>query len=823
MNISPVHLTEIASLTGAKILYPENDFIISHLITDSRTVINPASSLFIAIKGERHDGHKYIWELYEKGIRCFLVSNKDINFSEFSEANFLMADDSLVAVQKWAASHRRKFSYPVVAITGSNGKTIVKEWLFQLLRNEYSIVRSPKSYNSQLGVPLSVLQMNEQHTLALFEAGISQRGEMKKLGEILKPDIGLFITLTQAHSENFKSESEKAAEKAVLFSDSDVIIFNADSDEIEKAVMNKNAAIKLSVGHQRLADLLVRSVIPVKNGTEVHLQRSGIDFTLTIPFFDRASVEDALLCVAMMMHLNYDILTIQSRISALNAVEMRLEILNGINHCTIISDVYNSDLSSLRISLDLLNQQKQTTGKTLILSDILQEKMPPEELYARVADLIKEKNINRFIGIGPMVSANALLFGNTSEFYASTADFIHHFQERNFSNEAVLVKGARKFELEKVIELLQQKVHETVLEINLNAVAHNFNYYRSLLFPNTKIMAMVKAFSYGSGVFEIANILEYNRADYLAVAYADEGADLRRNGISLPVMVMNPEKNAFSVLTERRLEPEIYSFKLLNEFTDYLQNKGIKNYPVHIKVDTGMHRLGFLPEEWNELANELALHKEIKVVSVFSHLAVSEDKNFDQFTTEQATMLKKAEELIRKSVGYDFMIHLVNSSGITRFPKYHFDMVRLGIGLYGVGTDERENKKLQFTMRMRTVVSQIKVIPKGETIGYGRKGQARETMKIAVLPVGYADGFSRKLGNGEGKVKIAEKWFTTIGNVCMDMIMVNITGGNVKEGDQVIIFDDQQSLTEMAHAMETIPYEVLTSVSPRVKRVYYRE
>jgi alanine racemase len=823
MNISPILLSEIARLTDAKIVQPKNECFISHLITDSRTVINPADSLFIAMKGERHDGHNYIEELYTKGIRCFLISKADIDFSKYSKAVFLITDNTLLAVQKWAATHRRKFSYPVIAITGSNGKTIVKEWLFQLLRNEYSVVRSPKSYNSQLGVPLSVLQMNEQHTLAVFEAGISQPGEMSKLEEILKPDIGIFITLTQAHSENFKSEDEKASEKAVLFTQSEVIIFNADNDEIEKAVLQKNAAVKFSVGHQRLANLLVRSVMPVKNGTEVQLQRNGTDFTLIIPFFDRASVEDALLCAAMMMHFGYDVTTIQTRILLLNAVEMRLEMLNGINNCTVISDVYNSDFSSLRISLDLLNQQKQTSGKTLILSDILQEKTPSEELYARVADLLREKNINRFIGIGPAVSSFASLFGDTSEFYASTADFIHHYHERNFWNEAVLVKGARKFELEKVIELLQQKVHETVLEINLNAIAHNFNYYRSLLFPNTKIMAMVKAFSYGSGSFEIANILEYNRADYLAVAYADEGADLRRSGITLPVMVMNPEKNAFSVLTERRLEPEIYSVKILNEFTEFLRDKGIRNYPVHIKVDTGMHRLGFLPEEWNELANKLSLSQEIKVVSVFSHLAVSEDKNFDHYTTEQATLLKKAEEIIRHAIEYDFMIHLVNSSGITRFPKYHFDMVRLGIGLYGVGTDEKENKKLQFTMRMRTVVSQIKEIPKGETIGYGRKGQAREAMKIAVLPIGYADGFSRKLGNGEGKVKIGDNWYNTIGNVCMDMIMIDITGGNVREGDQVIIFDDQQNLKEMAHAMETIPYEVLTSVSPRVKRAYFRE
>lgn len=823
MNITSALVSKVVALTEAEWIQKSNDILISQIITDSRTVFAPETSIFIAIKGERHDGHQFIEELYRRGIRNFLISDSKIDFSKYPDANFLKVENSLVALQKWASSHREQYNFPVIAITGSNGKTIVKEWLFQLLRNEYTIVRSPKSYNSQLGVPLSVLQMNETHSLGIFEAGISFPKEMEKLATILKPDLGIFTTLTNAHSENFDSEESKAKEKSKLFSTSDTIIFNADNDQIEKSILTLSAKNKISVGHQRLASLLVEEVIPSASGTTVNLKYKSENFKIQIPFFDRASVEDALLCVGVMLNFEYKIPVIQDRISSLGAVEMRLEMINGINNCTIISDVYNSDISSLGISLDLLNQQKQVSRKTIILSDILQEKMSPQELYGKVSEMLKEKNISRFIGIGTVISAYENLFPENSEFYSSTSDFLQKLQLNNFQNEAILIKGARKFELEKITERLQQKVHETVLEINLNAVAHNLNHYRSQLFPNTKIMAMVKAFSYGSGSFEIANILEYNRADYLAVAYADEGADLRNNGITLPIMVMNPEKNGFALLIEKELEPEIYSLKILNDFISYLQSRGIKNYPVHIKIDTGMHRLGFMPNEWNTLSDIIKNSSEIKIVSVFSHLAGSEDQNIDSFTNEQASKLQNACEIIKSSTGYDFIVHLLNSSGITRFPKYHFNMVRLGIGLYGVGFDEKENKKLQFTMRMRTVVSQIKTIPKGETIGYGRKGVANKELQIAILPIGYADGFSRKLGNGNGEVNIKGKNYPVIGNVCMDMIMVDVTGGNLEEGDQVIIFDDQQSLLSLASSMETIPYEVLTSVSSRVKRVYYKE
>lgn len=823
MNITSTLVSKVVALTEAEWIQKSNDILISQIITDSRTVFAPETSIFIAIKGERHDGHQFIEELYRRGIRNFLISDSKIDFSKYPDANFLKVENSLVALQKWASSHREQYNFPVIAITGSNGKTIVKEWLFQLLRNEYTIVRSPKSYNSQLGVPLSVLQMNETHSLGIFEAGISFPKEMEKLATILKPDIGIFTTLTNAHSENFDSEESKAKEKSKLFSTSDTIIFNADNDQIEKSILNLSAKNKISVGHQRLASLLVEEVIPSASGTTVNLKYKSENFKIQIPFFDRASVEDALLCVGVMLNFEYKIPVIQDRISSLGAVEMRLEMINGINNCTIISDVYNSDISSLGISLDLLNQQKQVSRKTIILSDILQEKMSPQELYGKVSEMLKEKNISRFIGIGTVISAYENLFPENSEFYSSTSDFLQKLQLNNFQNEAILIKGARKFELEKITERLQQKVHETVLEINLNAVAYNLNHYRSQLFPNTKIMAMVKAFSYGSGSFEIANILEYNRADYLAVAYADEGADLRNNGITLPIMVMNPEKNGFALLIEKELEPEIYSLKILNDFISYLQSRGIKNYPVHIKIDTGMHRLGFMPNEWNVLSDIIKNSSEIKIVSVFSHLAGSEDQNIDSFTNEQASKLQKACEIIKSATGYDFIVHLLNSSGITRFPKYHFNMVRLGIGLYGVGFDEKENKKLQFTLRMRTVVSQIKTIPKGETIGYGRKGVANKELQIAILPIGYADGFSRKLGNGNGEVNIKGKKYPVIGNVCMDMIMVDVTGGNLEEGDQVIIFDDQQSLFSLASSMETIPYEVLTSVSSRVKRVYYKE
>lgn len=823
MKIHSSPISEIASITQSEWLLKGTDVSISQIITDSRTVFSSENALFIAIKGEQHDGHLFIRDLYEKGIRNFIISNKNVEYQQLKDSNVLFVDDSIFALQKWATVHRNKFKYPVIAITGSNGKTIVKEWLFQLLREDFSIVRSPKSFNSQLGVPLSILQMEESNNLAIFEAGISKMGEMQRLEEMIRPTHGIFTTITNAHSENFSSEEEKASEKVKLFSNCTEIVFNVDNDRVEKAVNKLSIKEKISVGHQRLASLLIGKVTPFQLGNKVQLTWEEASFELEIPFFDRASIEDAVLCVAMMLQLNYDIKVIKERVARLAAIEMRLEMISGINQCTIINDVYNSDLSSLEISLDLLNQQKQHQTKTVVLSDFAQEKLSPMELYTLVAKLIRHKNIHRFIGIGSVISSYANLFAPNSEFYHSTEEFILNFRENDYQNEAILVKGARKFSLERIIEKFQQKVHETVLEINLNAIAHNLNYYRSLLYPNIKIMAMVKAFSYGSGTYEIANILEYNRADYLAVAYADEGVDLRKNGITLPIMVMNPEKQAFDILVAHELEPEMYSMKILKEFQQFLHQKGIKNYPIHLKLDTGMHRLGFMPNEFSDLISFLKQTEEFNVVSLFSHLAASEDKNFDPFTVEQASHLTEAARKLKKELNQNFLIHLVNSSGINRFPKYHFDMVRLGIGLYGIGSDEKENKKLQFTMRLRTVVSQVKTIAKGETVGYGRKGKAENEMTIAILPIGYADGFSRMLGNGNGKVKINGNWFYVIGNVCMDMIMIDVTGAKVNEGDEAIIFDDQESIKELASAMETISYEVLTSVSPRVKRVYYRE
>lgn len=805
------------------------DCLIKELLIDSRKINNPSTSLFFAIKGDRHDGHDYIQDLYEKGVRNFVVSSLPQNEAQFDHANFIFVKDTLAELQLLCANHRRQYKIPVIGITGSNGKTIVKEWLYQLMHNDKNIVRSPKSFNSQVGVPLSVWQMNEEHTLGVFEAGISKPQEMKLLEQIIQPTIGIITNIGQAHDENFENQKQKVDEKLKLFSHAEVIIYCKDYLLVHEEITNNKALkeIKGFTWSKKLrADLLIGRIS--KNATDTEIQ--GVyknDFiSISIPLTDEASIENAIHCWATLLYLGYEQAVIAERMRFLSPVAMRLELKEGINNCSIINDSYNSDLSSLSIALDFLNQQKQHPKKTLVLSDILQSGQNREVLYKEVAELVHKKGVARLIGIGGGISSQQHQFNVEKSFYPSTADFLKQFNNSFFNNETVLLKGARVFGFEAITTIIQQKAHETVLEINLNSIVHNLNYYRSKLKSDTKIMAMVKAFSYGSGSFEIANVMQFHRVDYLAVAYADEGIELRKSGITMPIMVMNPEEQSYDAMIQYNLEPEIYSLRVFGLFEETIKRSDKKNdkpISIHIKLDTGMHRLGFDDNELNELIVRIKNNKYLTVRSVFSHLAGTDEPEHDEFTRQQIKKFNEMSEMIRSHFSYPIMKHILNSAGISRFPDAQFDMVRLGIGLYGIGANAIEQTQLQNVSTLKTSISQIKNIPANETIGYSRKGVATRDIQIATVPIGYADGLSRKLSNGKGKMMVKGKPAPIIGNVCMDMCMIDITDIHANEQDEVIVFGDAYPIAEIAKDVGTIPYEILTNVSRRVKRVYYQE
>ncbi|HXB13176.1 MAG TPA: bifunctional UDP-N-acetylmuramoyl-tripeptide:D-alanyl-D-alanine ligase/alanine racemase, partial [Bacteroidia bacterium] len=717
------------------------------------------------------------------------------------------------------------FKYPVLAITGSNGKTIVKEWLYQLLSPDKNIVRSPRSYNSQVGVPLSVWQMDSTNDLGIFEAGISLPDEMEKLEPIIKPTIGIFTNIGEAHSINFSDVGQKAKEKLKLFKAVQALIYCGDHKEIDDAIKSSLKNVSLfSWSEKEGADIWIKSVKKSESGAEINAVYKGKEVSVSIPFKDEASVENAIHCMAYMLCTGYDAAIISERMNKLQPVAMRMEMIKGMNDCTIINDVYNSDLNSLSVALDFLNQQKQHEQKTIILSDIIQSGADEKELYTRVAEVIKAKKPSKLIGVGEAISRYAGLFDMEKHFFRNTEDFLNHINNFVFHNETILLKGARNFEFEKISRLLQYKAHETVLQINLDALIHNLNYFRSAIKPSTKIMAMVKAFSYGSGSFEIANVLQYHKADYLAVAYADEGVELRRAGISLPIMVMSPEPGSFDSMIRYQLEPEVFSFRTLQMLTNAIKRNSVTQpLPIHIKLDTGMHRLGFNPEDMEQLIELIKANSQIKVASLFSHLAASDAEQHKDFTLLQVTRFKEMSDKIMKAFTYPIMRHILNSAGIVRYPAAQFDMVRLGIGLYGVGVGENEQKKLENVSSLKTTISQIHHLKKSETIGYNRRGVLQNDAVIATVAIGYADGFGRELGNGKGGMWVRGKYVPIVGDVCMDMCMIDITGTNAQEGDEAIVFDNIAALLQMAKNMNTIPYEVLTSLSPRVKRIYVHE
>lgn len=801
-----------------------NQNVISTIAIDSRNIKNSSNCLFVAIVGTRNNGHQFIQQLYDEGIRNFLISDKKYFNESFKDCNFLFVKDTLIALQLLAKKHRERFNFPVVGITGSNGKTIVKEWLFQLLKDDYNIVKSPKSYNSQVGVPLSVWQINENNTLGIFEAGISLPNEMKNLAKVIQPSIGIFTNIGEAHAENFINLEQKIEEKLKLFEHVQHLIYCKDYESLHAAI--KKSAIAqngnlFTWSKKNSADLLIVKINKVKLETEIQGIFKNDFIKINIPFVDDASIENAIQCWSLMLFLGYDEEVIAQRMHYLSPVAMRLELKQGINNCSIINDSYNSDIGSLAIALDFLNQQNQHNNKSLILSDILQSGKEEEKLYAEVASLIKTKGITKIIGIGEALQKNKHLFHFQQEFYNSTDDFLKHFSANKFKDETILLKGARTFKFEQISKLLQQKAHQTILEINLSALVQNINYYRSQLNQGTKIMAMVKAFSYGSGSFEIANVLQYNRVDYLAVAYADEGVELRKAGITLPIMVMSPEIQSFDNIVKYNLEPEIYSFKVLKEFVDAVNHLKKDKIAVHIKLDTGMHRLGFEEKEIHELCVRLKNSNAITVKSVFSHLVASDEIEHDDFTKHQISTYKAMCQIIENHLGYQFLRHILNSAGALRFKEEQFDMVRLGIGMHGFSSVN--NTAFIPTVQLKTVISQIKNIPVGDSVGYSRKGITTKNTKIATVPIGYADGYSRKLGNGVGAMLINGKLAPTIGNICMDMTMLDITDIEADEGDEVIVFGDGYSIHELAKAAGTIAYEVLTNMSSRIKRVYYQE
>ena len=817
-------IQEIAELAGCS-FSGDGSVRIRNLATDSRVLAHPSDTLFFALVGIRHNGHAFLPDLYKNGVHCFVVS-EPIREADFPGACFLYAQDTLEALQKLAAGHRRRFSLPVVAITGSNGKTIVKEWIFQALHRDKDMLCSPKSYNSQVGVPLSVWPLRTEHTLAVFEAGISKPGEMAKLEAILRPDYGIFTHLGEAHQENFDSLAQKAYEKSRLFQGCSHLIYCIDDAILRELFAGPEFEKKRHVAWSKQKNGAPLSILPTpdpRGGTLLQVDSECLRFSVRIPFSDAASIENASHVIALLYELGYPPAAISERMAGLHSVEMRLEQKQGINGSTLVNDSYNSDLGSLAIALDFLNLQHQHLTKTLILSDILQSGRDPEQLYSEVATLVETKNISHLIGIGSDISAQAPLFRDNAQFFPSTRHFLEQLHPADFANQAILIKGSRVFRFEQIVAALEEKVHETVLEINLDAMVDNLNHFRSLLHPETKVTAMVKAFSYGSGSYEIANVLQYHRVDYLAVAFADEGKLLREKGITVPIMVMNPEAGSFEQLLQYRLEPEIFSFATLVAFLASVRMHKLRDYPIHVKLDTGMHRLGFQPADLPRLMEMLTeASPDLQTVSLFSHLAGADDSRFDDFTREQIARFETMSRQIMEGLGRtDILRHILNSAGIERFAEAQFDMVRLGIGLYGMSATA--SPVLRQISTLKSVILQIREVEAGESVGYSRNYIPTVKERIGVVAVGYADGLRRSLGNRVGKVMVDNRLVPIVGNICMDMCMVNLTGVEAREGDEVLFFGPEYPITHMAEQLGTIAYEVLTSIAPRVKRVYFRE
>lgn len=807
-----LQFSQLKNITQGTVIQLAVDRPVQDIIMDSRKAIVHEGSVFFAIKGKHSDGHTYIDSLYKSGVRQFIIEDP-VSFNQYPEANFIQVNSSVEALQKIVATYREKFSIPVIGITGSNGKTIVKEWLYQLLARHYTIVKNPGSYNSQTGVPLSVWQMQPYHTLGIFEAGISQPGEMEKLEAIIKPTIGVFTTLGTAHDENFQSDKQKIEEKARLFAHVEALICCADQQVLFNQL--KASGIPLvSWGFSPAADV---KIVQHENSFSVNWKAQN--FTVSLPFSDPASVENAFHCLTILLYLGTDISTIVHGLRSLRAVPMRLELKEGINQNQLIDDAYNNDLGGLQLGLDLLMNQKQKLRKTLILSDILQSGMDENKLTDKVAQLINGNGVDKFIGIGSVLSRYKSKIKTDAYFYSSTEEFLNTLNPDFFSHEIILIKGARVFEFERIVNRLQRKVHGTVMEVDLSALVYNLNYFKSKLKPATKLMVMVKALAYGSGSIEVANVLQYHKVDYLGVAYADEGVELRKHNINIPVMVMNPTEEGFHAMINFNLEPEVYSITILTSFISFLNGR---SWTIHIKIDTGMHRLGFDESAVPELISMLLSNPAVRVASVFTHLSGSDEARLDDFSHKQVKLFRELAAKISEAIGYSPMLHALNTPGILRFPAYQFDMVRLGIGLYGVDPTA-EKHTLKPVNTLKTLISQVRTVKAGETIGYGRAGKAINDMQIGTIAIGYADGYNRAFSRGVGEVLVNGKRAPVVGNVCMDMTMIDLTGISAQEGDEVMVFGPGLGVEELAAKINTIPYEILTNTSERVKRIFVTE
>ncbi|MEE1232315.1 MAG: bifunctional UDP-N-acetylmuramoyl-tripeptide:D-alanyl-D-alanine ligase/alanine racemase [Phocaeicola sp.] len=817
------NIEEIASIMGATRVGTTPAHV-DWILTDSRSLCFPEETLFFALKTKRNDGHKYIYDLYTRGVRNFVVSDLPEKASEYKDANFLVLDRPLKGLQKLATHHREQFQVPVVGITGSNGKTIVKEWLYQLLSPERVITRSPRSYNSQIGVPLSIWLMNEHTELGIFEAGISEMGEMEALKPIIQPTIGILTNIGGAHQENFSSVVDKCMEKLLLFKDCDVVIYDGDNEVISSCV-TKSLFTAREIAWSRKDNerpLFIEKIVKEETHTTIYYRYIGLPSSYTIPFIDDASIENSIHCLAVALYMMLPPEQIAERMAKLEPVAMRLEVKEGKNGCTLINDSYNSDLASLDIALDFMQRRSEDKmrKRTLILSDILETGQTSKLLYRQVADLIHSRGVDKLIGVGEDIASSSSRFELEKYFFRSTAELLNSGLLNQLHDEIVLIKGSRTFQFDKITDLLELKVHETTLEINLNALVDNLNYYRNKLKPDTKIVCMVKASAYGAGSYEIAKTLEDQRVNYLAVAVADEGSELRKAGITSSIIIMNPEQTAFKTLFDYKLEPEVYSFHLLEELIKAAEREGITNFPIHIKIDTGMHRLGFAPAEIPRLVERL--HKQTSVIprSVFSHLVGSDTERLDTFTRRQIEVFEAAAAQLQEGFSFKIIRHICNTAGIQRYPGAQFEMVRLGIGLYGV--DPFTNEMLHNISTLRSTILQIHDVPKEETVGYGRKGILERDSRIAAVPIGYADGLNRHLGNGRGYCLVNGKKAPYVGNICMDVCMIDVTDIDCREGDKVIIFGDDLPVTVLSDLLDTIPYEVLTSVSNRVKRVYFQ-
>jgi len=806
-------------LSKLESVYVGNGFhsILETISIDSRSLQNNKNTLFFALTGTNNDAHNHIQELIEQGVVNFVVTHIPDNC--IKKANFWIVKNTLLALQQFAEIYRNSFHFPIIGITGSNGKTIVKEWLNFLLSPDYNIARSPKSYNSQVGVPLSIMGIHENHNFGIFEAGISVKEEMDNLQKIINPNIGILTNIGTAHDIGFDNISQKIKEKLKLFKDVKVLILNKNKT-IEAFLSPATKTFTWSKNN-KLADVLFQKKI-YTNHSILNITYKEECFKIKIPFTDQASIENSMQCIVVLLYLKYNLETIQERIIQLFPIEMRLKVKKGIYNTTLIDDSYSSDFQSLKIALDFLENQKKHKKKTLILSDIFQSGLENEELYASVSQLIISNKINKVICIGKTITSfkkkflNCICFNNTT-------DFIANFDSLSFQDETILIKGARDFQFENIVSLLEEKTHETVLEINLNAISHNLNYYKSKLKPTTKIMIMVKAFGYGSGGFEIAKLLEHHKVDYLGVAFADEGIELRKAGIKLPIMVLNPEMTSFKSIIKYELEPEIYSIRGLKSFLAIAEQKNTKLYPIHIKLNTGMNRLGFDVTNITALINLLKKNDTIFVKSILSHLASSDNLEHNIFTKQQINSFEKEFSFICKELQINPLKHICNTSAISHYPEAQYNMVRLGIGLYGISNQENENKYLENVGTLKSIISQIRTITIGEAVGYNRRFIAQKSTKVATIPIGYADGISRSWGNQVGYVLINNQKAPIIGSICMDMLMADVTNIACYEGHEVIIFGTNPSVLNIAKSTNTIPYEILTSISQRVKRVFYRE